>query len=166
MSVFVKTTQKVQRPKQYKKKRPISSSASRPFHRAVQICPNLDENGAMAAECEPEEYLQCQLCLKSGNFARRTCFASRVAMRRHILKEHPPNCPNCKIAFKTWERVSEHQPFCYSRAQHETRSASIRIFSLVKKMRLLGDWSVGETDSDLSGFSDSESWMSYPIYYE
>lgn len=152
MSVFTKTTEKIKR---RSKNKPIKSRPN--YNKRLQICPNLDENNAMKSECYEDEELQCQLCMKeTGQDLREPC---RSYMSMHIFLDHAPDCPNCKIEFKNWRQVSEHQPFCVGRARVEMRMAQLNsaVLSLAKKVSPPSDWSFGETDSRNSG---NESWMS------
>jgi len=152
MSVFTKTTEKIKN--HYKNKQVSKCRSSKCYNKTVQICPNLDRNGAMKSECEAYEELQCQLCWRNGADWREP---NRSCMTAHIRLDHAPDCPNCNISFKSWRLVSEHQPFCVHGARIETRTArqNFKIFSLANKVCPPSDWSFGESDYHSS---DSENW--------
>ncbi len=113
MSVFKKTTKKVQ--KHYK----IARKASQPpaiYNETVEICPNLDTNGCMKEKFEKDkEHFHCQLCPKWKS--KEIIFKSRSSLVSHIKKNHESRCPTCKLEFKSWKQVNHHVPFCAFRSK-------------------------------------------------
>lgn len=112
MSVFKKTTKKVQ--KHYKVARKPSELPAI-YNETVEICPNLDTNGCMKEKFDKrKEHFHCQLCPKLKS--RETIFKTRSSLVRHIKKHHKSDCPMCKLEFRSWKHLNHHVPFCAFRS--------------------------------------------------
>ena len=135
MSTFEKITKKIK--KQYKIKH--TNRRCKPYNERINICPKLDVSGAMLLKCTDDEWLQCILCLQQSDTNYET--TSRSTMVKHIRKTHQPDCPNCKISFKSWKEVSEHQDFCIWRPRLvDQRWPRFPMLNIVLK-RSADDWS-------------------------
>ena len=112
MSVFQKTTKKIQKHNKVVRK---PSQLRATYNETVEICPNLDTNGCMKEKFEKgKEHFHCELCPKWNS--KKTIFKTRSSLVQHIKKHHKPSCPMCELEFKSWKQLNHHVPFCAFRS--------------------------------------------------
>ena len=85
----------------------------------VDISPETYMNPA-DVKIEPEEHHEIPVPTQQREqfaFKCRICgdiFTSRYAFTLHVNK-HEKKCINCKVEYKTWKEVDDHEPFCARR---------------------------------------------------
>ena len=72
----------------------------------IKIEPDVDDEVIVPTEQRTAYAFKCRIC--------EEIFTSRYAFTLHVNK-HAKKCVNCKVEYKTWKEVENHEPFCARR---------------------------------------------------